>query len=139
MLDPSPDPRLVEPPPPVEPERGPGLVGMLAGAVARSALQPVETLCSLGRTLGDLDTLPVLSTLPDARRIARAARALAGDTRAVPETPPLVHASDDLRRRRPGGARRADGMVVVIGGWRLDVEGWRLKAGGSKLSGWGSS
>lgn len=90
VLDPSPDPRLVEPPPPVEPERGPGLVGMLAGAVARSALQPVETLCSLGRTLGDLDTLPVLSTLPDARRIARAARALAGDTRAVPVTPPLV-------------------------------------------------
>ncbi|WP_433500703.1 WS/DGAT/MGAT family O-acyltransferase [Sphaerimonospora sp. CA-214678] len=61
LLDPSPEPRVVEPPPPARPDPGPGVLGMLAGAITRSVVQPVETLCSLARAAADLDALPVLA------------------------------------------------------------------------------
>lgn len=63
LLDPSPELRVVEPPPPARPDSGPGIFGMLAGAIIRSVVQPVETLCSLTRAATDLDALPML-TLP---------------------------------------------------------------------------
>ncbi|MBP2705800.1 wax ester/triacylglycerol synthase family O-acyltransferase [Microbispora sp. RL4-1S] len=90
LLDPSPDPRPVLRTPPSAGETAPGLLGMLAGAVARSVVQPVETLCSLVRTAADLDAMPIVSALPDARIVAQAARALSGDSRALPHTPSLV-------------------------------------------------
>ncbi|MEV7803663.1 wax ester/triacylglycerol synthase family O-acyltransferase [Microbispora sp. NPDC088329] len=92
LLDPSPQPRQVEAPPAPAPAPpgAPGLLTMLAGAVARSIVQPVETLCSLARAATDLDAIPVVAALPDARLVAQAARALAGDARPLPETPPLV-------------------------------------------------
>ncbi|MFI7028822.1 wax ester/triacylglycerol synthase family O-acyltransferase [Microbispora rosea] len=93
LLDPSPQPRRVEAPPappaPASPQV-PGLLAMLAGAITRSIVQPVEALCSLARTAADLDVIPVVAALPDARLVAQAARALAGDARPLPETPPLV-------------------------------------------------
>ncbi|WP_432863946.1 wax ester/triacylglycerol synthase family O-acyltransferase [Microbispora rosea] len=93
LLDPSPQPRRVEAPPaapaPASPQV-PGLLAMLAGAITRSIVQPVEALCSLARTAADLDAIPVVAALPDARLVAQAARALAGDARPLPETPPLV-------------------------------------------------
>ncbi|MFC0863330.1 wax ester/triacylglycerol synthase family O-acyltransferase [Sphaerimonospora cavernae] len=62
LLDPSPEPRAVEPPPEVSPpDPGPGVFGMLAGAITRSIVQPVETLCSLARAAADLDALPMLA------------------------------------------------------------------------------
>ncbi|WP_055482327.1 WS/DGAT/MGAT family O-acyltransferase [Sphaerimonospora mesophila] len=61
LLDPSPEPRVVEPPPPARPDPGPGVFGMLAGAITRSVVQPVETLCSLARAAADLDALPMLA------------------------------------------------------------------------------
>ncbi|WP_432923398.1 WS/DGAT/MGAT family O-acyltransferase [Microbispora sp. CA-135349] len=90
LLDPSPLRRVVEAPPSAAPQQQPGLLTMLAGAITRSIVQPVETLCSLARAAADLDTIPVVSGLPDARLVAQAARALAGDSRPLPETPPLV-------------------------------------------------
>ncbi|MEU6430962.1 wax ester/triacylglycerol synthase family O-acyltransferase [Microbispora sp. NPDC046973] len=90
LLDPSPQPRRVEAPPAPAPSQPPGLLAMLAGAITRSIVQPVETLCSLARAAADLDTIPVVAALPDARLVAQAARALAGDARPLPETPPLV-------------------------------------------------
>ncbi|MEV5738743.1 wax ester/triacylglycerol synthase family O-acyltransferase [Microbispora rosea] len=93
LLDPSPQPRRVEAPPvppaPASPQV-PGLLAMLAGAITRSIVQPVEALCSLARTAADLDAIPVVAALPDARLVAQAARRLAGDARPLPETPPLV-------------------------------------------------
>ncbi|WP_182880186.1 wax ester/triacylglycerol synthase family O-acyltransferase [Microbispora sp. H10949] len=94
LLDPSPQPRLVEAPAPASPSpappQPPGLLTMLAGAITRTIVQPVEALCSLARAAADLDAIPVLSALPDARLVAQAARALAGDPRRLPETPPLA-------------------------------------------------
>ncbi|MEV4326664.1 wax ester/triacylglycerol synthase family O-acyltransferase [Microbispora rosea] len=93
LLDPSPQPRRVEAPPappaPASPQV-PGLLAMLAGAITRSIVQPVEALCSLARTAADLDAIPVVAALPDARLVAQAARALAGDARPLPATPPLA-------------------------------------------------
>ncbi|WP_328710511.1 wax ester/triacylglycerol synthase family O-acyltransferase [Microbispora hainanensis] len=90
LLDPSPQPRRVEAPPaPVSPQV-PGTLAMLAGAITRSIVQPVETLCSLARAAADLDAIPVVAALPDARRLAQAARVIAGDARPLPATPPLV-------------------------------------------------
>ncbi|GAB3900713.1 hypothetical protein GCM10027612_62860 [Microbispora bryophytorum subsp. camponoti] len=90
LLDPSPQPRRVEVPPAPASPQPPGLLAMLAGAITRSIVQPVETLCSLARAAADLDAIPVVAALPDARLVAQAARALAGDARPLPETPPLV-------------------------------------------------
>ncbi|MEV4457738.1 wax ester/triacylglycerol synthase family O-acyltransferase [Microbispora sp. NPDC049633] len=90
LLDPSPLPRRVDVPPAPAPPVPPSLLTMLAGAVARSIVQPVETLCSLARAAADLDAIPVVAALPDARLVAQAARALAGDSRPLPETRPLV-------------------------------------------------
>ncbi|WP_182876246.1 WS/DGAT/MGAT family O-acyltransferase [Microbispora sp. H10670] len=92
LLDPSPQPRLVKAPasPSPAPPQPPGLLAMLAGAITRTIVQPVEALCSLARAAADLDAIPVLSALPDARLVAQAARALAGDPRRLPEMPPLA-------------------------------------------------
>ncbi|MEW9529743.1 wax ester/triacylglycerol synthase family O-acyltransferase [Microbispora sp. NPDC049125] len=90
ILDPSPEPRLVEAPPEERPERAPGLIAMLAGALTRSIVQPVETLCSLARAAADMDAIPVVSGLPDARLVAQATRALTGDSRPLPDSPPLA-------------------------------------------------
>ncbi|MEU7938703.1 wax ester/triacylglycerol synthase family O-acyltransferase [Microbispora bryophytorum] len=90
LLDPSPQPRRVEAPPAPASPQPPGLLTMLAGAITRTIVQPVETLCSLARAAADLDAIPVMAALPDARLVAQAARALAGDARPLPETPPLV-------------------------------------------------
>ncbi|MEU8176152.1 wax ester/triacylglycerol synthase family O-acyltransferase [Microbispora hainanensis] len=90
LLDPSPQPRLVEAPPPSASQQVPGTLAMLAGALTRSIVQPVETLCSLARAAADLDAIPVVAALPDARRLAQAARVIAGDARPLPATPPLV-------------------------------------------------
>ncbi|WP_169950163.1 wax ester/triacylglycerol synthase family O-acyltransferase [Microbispora sp. H11081] len=93
LLDPSPHGHRVDPPAaPAQPASSgpPSLLAMLAGAVTRSIVQPVEAFCSLARAAADLDTIPVVAALPDARLVAQAARALAGDSRPLPETPPLA-------------------------------------------------
>ncbi|GII57444.1 diacylglycerol O-acyltransferase [Planotetraspora thailandica] len=94
LLDPSPEPRLIEAPAPApaepEPPRAPGLLPMLAGAVARSIVQPVETLRSIARAAADLDAIPVVAALPGARLIAEVTRRVTGDDRPLPELPPLV-------------------------------------------------
>lgn len=61
LLDATPEPRRVEVPAPARPDPGPGLFGMLAGALTRTLVQPVETLTSLARTAADLDALPILN------------------------------------------------------------------------------
>ncbi|MEU8386146.1 WS/DGAT domain-containing protein, partial [Streptosporangium sp. NPDC048865] len=68
----------VERPAPGPRTTAPGLAGMLAGAVARAALQPARTLCSLGRMAAELDTMPLTSALPGARQVAAATRMIAG-------------------------------------------------------------
>ncbi|MGW0479440.1 wax ester/triacylglycerol synthase domain-containing protein [Nonomuraea sp. NPDC003214] len=68
-------------------EGEPGVVGMLAGAVARVAGQPVRAAGALVRAAADLDVIPLAGALPGARLVARAARALAGDRRPRPEVP----------------------------------------------------
>ncbi|WP_203980081.1 WS/DGAT/MGAT family O-acyltransferase [Planotetraspora silvatica] len=88
LLDPSPEPRLVEAPPEVTPVAEPGLLPMLAGAFARSITQPVETLRSIVRAAADLDTIPVVAALPGARLMAELTRRIAGDDRPLPELPP---------------------------------------------------
>lgn len=90
LLDPSPQPRPVEAPGHPAAEQAPGMLAMLAGALTRSIVQPVEALCSLARAAADLDAIPVVSALPDARLVAQAARAIAGDQRPLPETPALA-------------------------------------------------
>jgi len=90
LLDPSPEPRLVEAPPEVTPAAEPGLLPMLAGAFARSITQPVETLRSIVRAAADLDAIPVVAALPGARLMAELTRRIAGDDRPLPELPPLA-------------------------------------------------
>ncbi|MGC5010458.1 WS/DGAT/MGAT family O-acyltransferase [Streptosporangium sp. DT93] len=102
LLDLTPEPRVVEPPappatpavpaaPPAQASTAPGLAGMLAGAVARTVLQPARTLYSLGRMAAELDTMPLASALPGARRVAAAAtRMVTGRTEELPELPVLA-------------------------------------------------
>ncbi|GAA4560256.1 WS/DGAT/MGAT family O-acyltransferase [Planotetraspora kaengkrachanensis] len=90
LLDPSPEPRLVEAPPEVAPAAEPGILPMLAGAFARSVTQPVETLRSIARAAADLDTIPVVAALPGARFMAELTRRITGDDRPLPEVPPLA-------------------------------------------------
>ncbi|GGS70197.1 diacylglycerol O-acyltransferase [Planobispora rosea] len=89
LLDLTPEPRAVEPPQEHPPTVAPGLAGMLAGAVTRSAAHPARVLRSLGRTVADLDVVPVIATLPGARTVAAAARRLSGDGRDLPPAPSL--------------------------------------------------
>ncbi|MGA5762461.1 wax ester/triacylglycerol synthase family O-acyltransferase [Nonomuraea bangladeshensis] len=70
--------------------RGPGVVGMLAGAAARSVTQPVRTVGSAVRMAGDMDAIPLASRLPGAKAIARAARIVSGQRRDRPELPSLA-------------------------------------------------
>ncbi|SDG04287.1 acyltransferase, WS/DGAT/MGAT [Sinosporangium album] len=90
LLDLSPKPRTVDPPgPPEAPEAEPDRVAMLAEAVVRTATHPVRALRSLTRAAADLDAIPLASSLPGARFIARATRLLSGHDREVPELPDL--------------------------------------------------
>ncbi|QYC43335.1 Putative diacylglycerol O-acyltransferase [Nonomuraea coxensis DSM 45129] len=76
---------------PVEGAGGrPGVVGMLAGAAARSVTQPVRAVGSAVRVAGDMDAIPLASRLPGAKAIARAARLVSGQRRDRPELPSLA-------------------------------------------------
>ncbi|MFB9717679.1 WS/DGAT/MGAT family O-acyltransferase [Planobispora longispora] len=88
LLDLTPEPREVEPPAERPPTAAPGLVRMLAGAVTRSVTHPARLLRSLGRTVTDLDVVPVIATLPGVRMMAAATRRLAGG-RDLPAPPSL--------------------------------------------------
>ncbi|MCT9929307.1 wax ester/triacylglycerol synthase family O-acyltransferase [Planotetraspora sp. A-T 1434] len=90
LFDPSPEPRLVEATPEIAPERGPGLLPMLAGAVTRSVAQPVQTLRSMARAAVDLDAIPVVSALPGARLVAGLTRRMGGDSRPLPALPSIT-------------------------------------------------
>ncbi|GAA3022927.1 wax ester/triacylglycerol synthase family O-acyltransferase [Streptosporangium longisporum] len=93
LLDLTPEPRAVEPPPPptAPATTAPGLAGMLAGAMARTVLQPARTLYSLGRMAAELDTMPLASALPGARQVAAAAtRMVTGRMEELPELPVLA-------------------------------------------------
>ncbi|MEV0147958.1 MULTISPECIES: wax ester/triacylglycerol synthase domain-containing protein [unclassified Nonomuraea] len=68
----------------------PGLARMLAGAAVRSATQPVRAVQAAIRAVGDLDAIPLVSRVPGAGLIARAARLVAGDRHDRPEVPRLV-------------------------------------------------
>ncbi|GAA0433236.1 diacylglycerol O-acyltransferase [Acrocarpospora corrugata] len=89
FLDVSPEPRRVEPAPPTAPTTAPDVREMLGNAFNRTLAQPMASLRSLTRAIADLDAIPVASTLPGARRIARAARSLMGD-KPVPDLPSLA-------------------------------------------------
>ncbi|AQZ60586.1 Wax ester synthase/acyl-CoA:diacylglycerol acyltransferase [[Actinomadura] parvosata subsp. kistnae] len=71
-------------------DEAPGLVGMLAGAVLRSATQPVRAVRSVVRAAGDLDVIPVVGGLPGARLVARAARMVGREGQRRPELPSLA-------------------------------------------------
>ncbi|MER6826245.1 wax ester/triacylglycerol synthase family O-acyltransferase [Streptosporangium sp. NPDC000563] len=90
LLDLTPEPRAVEPPAPGPRTTAPGLAGMLAGAVARTVLQPARALYSLGRMATELDTMPLTSALPGARQVAAATRRIAGRTSEPSEAPMLT-------------------------------------------------
>lgn len=90
LLDLTPEPRAVERPAPEPRTTAPGLAGMLAGAVARTVLQPARTLYSLGRMAAELDTMPLTSALPGARQVAAATRMIAGRAPEPPEPPMLT-------------------------------------------------
>ncbi|MER5627598.1 wax ester/triacylglycerol synthase family O-acyltransferase [Streptosporangium sp. NPDC002544] len=90
LLDLTPEPRVVERPAPTPRTTAPGLAGMLAGAVARSVMQPARTLYSLGRMATELDTMPLASALPGARQVAAATRMITGRVRELPELPVLT-------------------------------------------------
>ncbi|MGS2641211.1 wax ester/triacylglycerol synthase family O-acyltransferase [Streptosporangium sp. LJ11] len=90
LLDLTPEPRAVERPAPEPRTTAPGLAGMLAGAVARTVLQPARTLYSLGRMAAELDTMPLTSALPGARQVAAATRLIAGRETEPPEAPMLT-------------------------------------------------
>ncbi|GAA0983070.1 wax ester/triacylglycerol synthase family O-acyltransferase [Acrocarpospora macrocephala] len=89
FLDLSPEPREVEPAPPATPTTAPDVRDMLANAVNRALSQPMASVRSLSRAVADLDAIPVLSALPGARRIARAARSMMGE-KPVPDLPSLA-------------------------------------------------
>lgn len=89
LLDLSAEPRLVEAPPERKPQSAPGIVGMLAGALTRSVIQPMETVLSLTRAAADLDAIPLASTIPGARLVARATRMIVGNSSPLPELPSL--------------------------------------------------
>ncbi|NJP89001.1 DUF1298 domain-containing protein [Nonomuraea sp. FMUSA5-5] len=63
---------------------------MLAGAVLRSATQPVRAVRAVVRAAGDLDVIPVVGGLPGARLVARAARMVGRDGQRRPELPSLA-------------------------------------------------
>ncbi|WP_329083531.1 MULTISPECIES: WS/DGAT/MGAT family O-acyltransferase [unclassified Streptosporangium] len=94
LLDLTPEPRAVERPAPGPRTTAPGLAGMLAGAVARTVLQPARTLYSLGRMATELDTMPLTSALPGARQVAAATRMIAGRAPepSAPSEPPMLTA-----------------------------------------------
>ncbi|MGJ6967255.1 WS/DGAT/MGAT family O-acyltransferase [Streptosporangium sp. G11] len=91
LLDLTPEPRSVERPESEPRTTAPGLAGMLAGAVARTVLQPARTLYSLGRMATELDTMPLTSALPGARQVAAATRMIAGRA-PEPSEPPMLTA-----------------------------------------------
>ncbi len=73
--------------------RAPDPLRMLAGAVTRSVTHPARAARSLARAAGELDTMPLTSTLPGARTLARTARTLTrfvtGDSgQEAPALPP---------------------------------------------------
>ncbi|MFI6789239.1 wax ester/triacylglycerol synthase domain-containing protein [Nonomuraea sp. NPDC050383] len=68
----------------------PGLARMLAAAAVRSATQPVRAVRAAVRAAGDLDAIPLVSSVPGAGLIARAARLVARDRHHRPEVPRLV-------------------------------------------------
>ncbi|MBG0831082.1 wax ester/triacylglycerol synthase family O-acyltransferase [Planomonospora sp. ID67723] len=89
LLDLTPEPRTVEPPAGHLPTVAPGLARMLAGAAVRSLTHPLRVLRSLGRSVGDLDAIPVAAGLPGARLVAAATRTLTGSPRSLPALPSL--------------------------------------------------
>ncbi|MFB4293831.1 wax ester/triacylglycerol synthase domain-containing protein [Nonomuraea sp. ATR24] len=97
-------------------EGEPGVVGMLAGAVARVAGQPVRAAGALVRAAADLDVIPLAGALPGARLVARAARALAGDRRPrpeVPEGPGMIAPRTPFNGPISAGRRLAFGSVSL--------------------------
>ncbi|GII92366.1 WS/DGAT/MGAT family O-acyltransferase [Sinosporangium siamense] len=113
LLDLSPEPRAVEPPAaggrPVVPDR----FNMLADAVVRSATHPMRALRSLTRAAADLDAIPLASSLPGARFIARTTRLLSGDSREMPELPDLTAPRTPLDGRISGERRFSYGSIPL--------------------------
>ncbi|HUR06467.1 MAG TPA: wax ester/triacylglycerol synthase family O-acyltransferase, partial [Nonomuraea sp.] len=71
-------------------DQAPSLVSMLAGAAVQTATHPVRALRSAVKAAGDLDAIPLASTIPGSRLIARAARFVARDDRRRPDLPGLA-------------------------------------------------
>ncbi|SDJ97571.1 acyltransferase, WS/DGAT/MGAT [Nonomuraea maritima] len=71
-------------------QQAPGLFGMLAGAAVRTMTHPFTAMRSVVRAAGDLDAIPVIANVPGAKRIAEAARVVAGERRDRPGMPPLT-------------------------------------------------
>ncbi|MFG3436690.1 wax ester/triacylglycerol synthase domain-containing protein [Nonomuraea sp. NPDC047897] len=69
---------------------GLGAGGMVAAAVLRSMTYPVRAVAAAVRTAGDLDAIPLVSTVPGAGLIARAARAVTRDQHSRPRLPRLA-------------------------------------------------
>ncbi|RVX42791.1 WS/DGAT/MGAT family acyltransferase [Nonomuraea polychroma] len=70
-------------------EAAPGLIGMLAGAVVRTATHPVRAARSLVNAAGDLDAIPLAACVPGAKLIAKAVRTVVRDRPDRPELPSL--------------------------------------------------
>ncbi|WP_245899039.1 WS/DGAT domain-containing protein, partial [Nonomuraea indica] len=71
-------------------DAGPGTGQMVAGAVVRSVTYPVRAVAAAVRAAGDLDAIPLVSALPGAGLIARAARMVTRDSRSRPALPALT-------------------------------------------------
>ncbi|MGI5288904.1 wax ester/triacylglycerol synthase domain-containing protein [Nonomuraea polychroma] len=70
-------------------EEAPGLIGMLAGAVVRTATHPVRAARSVVKAAGDLDAIPLAACVPGAKLIAKAVRTVVRDRLDRPELPSL--------------------------------------------------
>ncbi|MGP3958788.1 WS/DGAT/MGAT family O-acyltransferase [Nonomuraea sp. 3N208] len=71
-------------------EKAPGLIDMLAGAAVRTATHPARAVRSVVRAAGDLDAIPLAATMPGAKLIAKAVRAVVRDRPNRPELPSLA-------------------------------------------------
>ncbi|WP_240196979.1 wax ester/triacylglycerol synthase domain-containing protein [Nonomuraea lactucae] len=92
---------------------GPGLIGMLAGAAVRSVTHPVRAVGSAVRAAGDLDAIPLASTIPGAGLIAKAARLVTRDRQHRPELPRLAAPRTPLNGPISAGRRLSFGSVPL--------------------------
>ncbi|MFI6480599.1 wax ester/triacylglycerol synthase family O-acyltransferase [Nonomuraea sp. NPDC050663] len=112
LLDLTPEPRTVEPVERAQADE-PSLADMLTGALGRTATQGARTVRSLVRTAGELDAMPLVSSLPGSGLLSRTARWLGGDRRSHPELPALSAPRTMLNGPITGSRRLAFGSVPL--------------------------